>query len=38
MFLFVQLVEIQHKDTFHACADTFASHSCIRDHSPGETV
>lgn len=29
---------ILHKDTFHACADTFASQSHITDHPPGETV
>lgn len=38
MFLFVELVEILHKDTFRACADTVASQSGITNHPPGETT
>lgn len=33
----VQLVELLHKDTFHACVDTYASQSCVTDCPPGET-
>lgn len=38
MFLFVEPVEIPHKDTFRACADTVASQSGITNHPPGETM